>query len=189
MSSMAKVTNREVVAQGNFLQLEKVYFVDERNRERCWEGVSRRNTFGAVVILARCVPSDRILLVRQFRPPAGCRLLEFPAGLIDPGEGAAESAVRELYEETGYSGTIDRIWPPAYNSPGMSGETITIVEMTVNDADFPEEPETHQEDTECIEVFAVPLSRLADFVEENHRQGVGIDGKIITLLLSEAWKE
>ena len=35
-------------------------------------------------------------------------VIEVPAGLVDAGEGAAESAVRELKEETGYVGTVDK---------------------------------------------------------------------------------
>ena len=34
--------------------------------------------------------------------------IEVPAGLIDAGETAAESAVRELKEETGYVGEVEQ---------------------------------------------------------------------------------
>src|SRR5215471_1174047 len=44
----------------------------------------------------------RILLVRQYRLPARRYLWELPAGRIDPGETALQSAKRELIEETGY---------------------------------------------------------------------------------------
>lgn len=43
---------------------------------------------------------------KQFRPPIKKVVIEIPAGLVDAGEGAAESAVRELKEETGYVGTV-----------------------------------------------------------------------------------
>lgn len=41
----------------------------------------------------------------QGRPPGTWVL---PKGLIDPGEAAAETAVRETYEETGVRGRVDR---------------------------------------------------------------------------------
>src|SRR3954464_15973386 len=41
-------------------------------------------------------------MVRQSRPAVGVALLELPAGLVDPGESAAECARRELAEETGF---------------------------------------------------------------------------------------
>lgn len=48
------------------------------------------------------------MLQKQFRPPINKVVIEVPAGLVDAGEGAAESAVRELKEETGYVGTVDK---------------------------------------------------------------------------------
>ncbi len=44
----------------------------------------------------------RIVLVEQYRFGTGEVTLEFPAGIIDPGEGPCEAGVRELLEETGY---------------------------------------------------------------------------------------
>src|SRR5438045_3070902 len=46
---------------------------------------------------------DRILLVKQYRHPAGEVLLETPAGSVDPGETAEDAVNRELAEETGFS--------------------------------------------------------------------------------------
>lgn len=43
----------------------------------------------------------RLVLVRQYRHPAGADLLETPAGSVDPGETAEEAVNRELAEETG----------------------------------------------------------------------------------------
>ena len=41
---------------------------------------------------------------RKFRHPVNNNVLELPAGLIDPGETPFETALRELKEETGYTG-------------------------------------------------------------------------------------
>lgn len=45
---------------------------------------------------------DCFIMVRQFRHGTGKISLEFPAGLVDPGEKPEEAAARELKEETGY---------------------------------------------------------------------------------------
>ena len=42
-------------------------------------------------------------------------MIEVPAGLVDAGESAAESAVRELKEETGYVGVAAEISPVMFN--------------------------------------------------------------------------
>lgn len=60
---------------------------------------------GIIAVLTK--PSGpEIVLQKQFRPPVGKVTIEIPAGLVDAGEDAAQSAVRELKEETGYIGTV-----------------------------------------------------------------------------------
>ena len=96
---------KRVLGEGRFLVLRELEY-DNGSGPRLWEACDRNGTGSAAFILARIVPDDEILLVRQFRPPAGRLMLEFPAGLIDPGETAEQTAVRELYEETGYCGRV-----------------------------------------------------------------------------------
>jgi 8-oxo-dGTP pyrophosphatase MutT (NUDIX family) len=60
-------------------------------------------TFDYVVVLA-ITPDGRVPLVRQYRPAVEDFTLEFPAGIIDLGEDAAGTAIRELLEETGFPG-------------------------------------------------------------------------------------
>ena len=47
-------------------------------------------------------PSGDVVLIEQFRHGISRITLEVPGGQVDPGETPAESAVRELLEETGY---------------------------------------------------------------------------------------
>jgi ADP-ribose pyrophosphatase len=80
---------------------------------------------GAVAILP-VLPNERIILVRQYRHAVGDSLWEIPAGLIDPGECALESAKRELREETGYSAEKWRRLFSFFTSPGFTNEEITL---------------------------------------------------------------
>ena len=78
---------------------------------------------GAVAILA-FIEEDLLLLVEQYRHPAGRRLLEIPAGTRDPGEAPEETAHRELREETGYgAGSLIRLGG-AWMAPGFTSEYI-----------------------------------------------------------------
>jgi len=56
---------------------------------------------GEVVAIVPVDASGQVLLVRQYRLPAGRSMLEVPAGSVDPGESVEEAAQRELQEETG----------------------------------------------------------------------------------------
>ena len=80
---------------------------------------------GSAVMMAVDV-RKRILLVRQYRLPAGMAMWELPAGRLDPGENPLAAARRELAEETGYRA---RKWSKLamfYASPGFVAEKMTI---------------------------------------------------------------
>lgn len=173
------VVNKEVIGEGKYIRIEKIFFRDERGRDRIWEGCSRVNSQGAVIIVPHIVPQDEYILVRQFRPPAGSYIIEFPAGLIDPGETPEISAPRELMEETGFAGKITRIFSPGYSSPGLSGETASFVFMEIDGNAYGDTmPETHQEDSENIEVLRVKRTELYDFLQRSIASGDGIDSKL-----------
>jgi ADP-ribose pyrophosphatase len=54
------------------------------------------------VAVVPVLPDGRIVMLWQYRYPHGKTHWEIPAGRVDPGEGAAAAAERELLEETGY---------------------------------------------------------------------------------------
>jgi ADP-ribose pyrophosphatase len=82
---------------------------------------------GAVAALPYDQATDRILLIRQYRHPAGMALWELPAGLCDvPGEPPLRTAERELYEEAQLRATDWRTLLRVYLSPGLTDETLII---------------------------------------------------------------
>jgi 8-oxo-dGTP pyrophosphatase MutT (NUDIX family) len=45
---------------------------------------------------------ENLILIRQFRVGTASFTIEVPGGMVDPGEHPRDTAVRELYEESGY---------------------------------------------------------------------------------------
>jgi 8-oxo-dGTP pyrophosphatase MutT (NUDIX family) len=181
------ITGSEALCSGRFLAYKKLTYTDAKGISRTWEAVDRTGSSGeahAVFIVAKIVPDDEIVLVRQFRPPAGRLMVEFPAGLIDPGESAETTAVRELYEETGFNGRVLSCTAGGYSSPGMTGESIILAAMEIDGTEYPDGflPQNHQEECESIEVFRVKISALAEFIRRMEEDGCGIDSKIYTVL-------
>ncbi|HEX3468252.1 MAG TPA: NUDIX hydrolase [Candidatus Elarobacter sp.] len=62
-----------------------------------------RESRGFSVVFA-ITPDDRVVLVRQYKHGVGEIVTELPAGMIDEDETPAACAIRELGEETGYTG-------------------------------------------------------------------------------------
>ena len=98
----SQIIEEKPLYRNRWTELVELVYRDEKDQIRNWEGVHRSSRSSAVVIIPRLFPSGCFVLIRQFRPPTGKYMLEFPAGLIDEGETPAETALRELKEETGY---------------------------------------------------------------------------------------
>lgn len=113
---------------------------------------------GAVAILA-LDEADRVLLIRQYRHPAGRLLWELPAGLRDvPGEPLVETAQRELLEEAGYLASDWQVLADIFTSPGFSNERLRIF-LAMNLTHVPETERDYVPDHEeaHLKIEWVPL--------------------------------
>ncbi len=72
------------------------------------------------------VKDGKILLVRQYRYAYGEITLEIPAGKLNPGEDPAQTAARELSEETGWVAERMEHLFTMYPTPGYTNEKIYI---------------------------------------------------------------
>jgi ADP-ribose pyrophosphatase len=80
---------------------------------------------GAVVILP-LLDDGRVCFVRNYRVAVDQTLIELPAGTLEPGEDPAETARRELAEETGYrAGRIEHLLTFCM-SPGILDERMHL---------------------------------------------------------------
>lgn len=147
-----------------------------------WEYAVRARGIRAAAILA--VEDGHVLLVSQYRVPLGRVCLEIPAGLIgdeDGGEGesAVTAAIRELEEETGYRAERMEDLGTYYSSPGMVGESFTLLRAR----GLTRVGEGGGTDSEDITVHRVPLDGLEEFVARWREEGHAVDVRIAMLLM------
>jgi ADP-ribose pyrophosphatase len=143
-----------------------------------WDFVQRQNADAAVGILA-ITPEDEVVLVEQFRIPLQRRVIEVPAGLVGDedahrGESLAETARRELLEETGY--TAGRM-EPLVSSPTSAGMTSEYTHLFLA-RDLTKTAEGGGIENEDIEVHRVPLASLREWLRDAGTRGVAVDFKI-----------
>ncbi|KAL8786186.1 MAG: hypothetical protein Q9213_002956 [Squamulea squamosa] len=201
-ASDAKVISTEplMLHDARWTKLVLTTYKDPLGKQRTWEHAERATRpkdssidgVGIVAILEK--PSGpELLLQKQFRPPVDKAVIEIPAGLVDAGESAAESAVRELREETGYVGKVSEVSPIMFNDPGFCNTNLNMVHVTV-DMGLPEnknlKPEL--EDNEFIEVFSLPLKDLYKECKKLETEGYAIDARVGTLAegieIARRWK-
>lgn len=146
------ITSIQEIFQGRILRLQvaQIRLADGTLSQR--EIVLHR---GAVCILP--VLHDHILLVKQFRLPAGKVLLEAPAGTLDPQEPVERAAARELEEETGYKAGNLRFLGAFYVAPGYSSEKIHAYLATEL-----EEGEAHADSDERLQLISMPIRELQE---------------------------
>lgn len=157
-----------------WLSLRTVGFRDAQGREKSWSYVTRRQTRGAVAVVALTGgASPSLVLVRQFRPAVGTWVIEFPAGLLDEGESPEACALRELREESGYLGQVRRVGPAALTSAGLTDEELHLVEVEVSGRGA-----AAADDDEAIEAYLVPLGALRAHLESWTAAGDRLDVKL-----------
>ena len=108
----AKVLTTTSLHRGKHLILEELSWQNSQGAVMLWERVKRTGPGGSVSMIARLTPSNRYIVIKQFRPPLNSMIYEFPAGLMDEGETPESTALRELKEEYGCKGKIQEQLPP-----------------------------------------------------------------------------
>lgn len=139
---------------------------------------------GAVMVIP-LFDDGRVLLERQYRYPIGRVMIEYPAGKLDPEEGALACAQRELQEETGYTARdylfLTRIHP-------IISYSTEFIDLYVARGLTPGERKL--DDGEFLDTFVAEVPQVIEWI----RTGAISDVKTIigTLwlekLLSGAWQ-
>lgn len=164
----------EILFEGRFCRLRSV---------NTWEYVERRRATGVVAILA-VTEERKVVLIEQFRPAVGKRVIEIPAGLVgDTGEDEefAGAARRELLEETGYEARTMEFLTDGPASAGLTNEFVTffraggLTRITAGGGDSTEE----------ITVHEVLLAGLDAWIADKRSEGYMIDCKLYSALYFE----
>jgi len=80
---------------------------------------------GSVAIIP-LLEGNRVCLIRNYRIAVKKTLIELPAGTIEPPDSPAETAIRELKEETGFEAQSWQELPSFYLSPGILHERMHL---------------------------------------------------------------
>ncbi len=140
---MKKLIDVEKTWNGRFIKTYLGKFETEKG-ELCYEIASRKDTPDILmkkpkVDAVRILPyffdengKTKVVLIREFRYPINKHIYAVPAGLIDKGETALESAKRELEEEIGATAKkIVQTEPASYSSAGFCDESLICFEAEV----------------------------------------------------------
>jgi len=155
----------------------------EEGSDSRWYSVHRPDP-NTVSILG-LTPDLQVPVVRQWRVPLQAHVWELPAGLLDKeGEDMAQTANRELEEETG--------WRAGRMLPLLSGTTSSgLTDELFNgflglDLECVGEGGGADGEGEEIEVHLVPFAELTDFLIARATAGELIDVKVLAhVLLAE----
>lgn len=142
-----KELSREMAFQKYSRKIEKVIF-QLPNRKESDFYIKKEGP--AVAVLAITKNND-VVLVRQFRPGPKMILNELPGGYIDQKETPEEAGLRELKEETGYTGKAQLVTTAldcAYSTMERSCVVVTECEKV---------SQPQPDENEFVETVLLPL--------------------------------
>ncbi len=166
-----KMVKSETVYRGKILNL-RVDQVELPNGKKAVREVVEHAGAVAVVPINE---KREIIMVKQYRYPAGRVLLEVPAGKIEKGEDPALCAERELLEETGYRAGDMVLLYSFYTTPGFSDERMYLYL-----ARGLTRMESSPDEDEFIRLHCVPMDAALEMVS----RGEIMDAKSIIGILA-----
>jgi ADP-ribose pyrophosphatase len=126
------------------------------------------------VILVPIDGAGNIHFVRQYRHATGIKLLELPAGTLEPGEEPIECAAREIREEIGMAASSLREIGSFYLVPGYSTEYMHVF-LATGLQENPLPPDTD----EYLSIEKIPFIKAIEMA----RKGQLPDAKSLAALL------
>ncbi|MBF0216734.1 MAG: NUDIX hydrolase [Candidatus Omnitrophica bacterium] len=168
---MKKISDR-VLCEGKWLIFKEAVYENRDGRPVVWEYIERKHSSDTVVIIPKLVPSNRYVLIKQFRCALDNYVIGFPAGIKADGGG---DPLDELREETGYFGKIVGESPRLSTSSGVMDSSTVLFYVEIDESD-PRNIAPHQdlEPEEDITVFILEKEKIAGFLERESAKGTSI---------------
>jgi ADP-ribose pyrophosphatase len=154
-----KTLSRKTVYEGRIINVE-VLDVELENGQRSIREIVQH---GVAVAIVPQLPDGRFVFIRQFRKPMERICFEVVAGNCDPGEDEADSAMRELQEETGYMAQSMELLGPVFPSVGYCTERIDIYFAKI----AAKKGATSFDDDERIETVILSEAEMDQMIREN----------------------
>lgn len=142
------ILNREVVFKKYSRTIERRTYKMQSNEHAEYYIVVQKP---GVCVLA-ITPDKKVVTARQYRPGPDAIFRELPGGFIDENEPAEVAALRELREETGFSGDVQ--WIGSWNEDATTDRKRYIA-VVVNCQKVAEQ---NLENTEFVDIALTPLS-------------------------------
>ncbi|HEV7919189.1 MAG TPA: NUDIX hydrolase [Thermoanaerobaculia bacterium] len=149
-----------------------------------WEFAERKSATEAAAVVA-ITEDGRVVLTEQYRRAVDARVIDFPAGLVGDEKGSgdpAETAKKELEEETGFvCDGVEKI-AAGPSSPGITSELVTLYRAS----GVRRRGEGGGVGGEDIEVHQVPVADIAHWLQRKRGEGVLIDLKVALYFSSKS---
>ena len=116
--------------------------------------------WAGVIPVVNTSEGRKFVMIQQYRHGTGRRSVEFPGGIIDPGEDPVLAISRELLEETGYA--AEMIIPLGSLSPNPAIMTNRFHAFVAEDCQLVREPQLDEH--EDIQVLLIPEDEAINLV-------------------------
>ena len=160
-----KIVKKDILFATRYLNFVGFTFLNNNNKEEIWYSAERHNQGKTVLIAARV--ENKLVVTKEFRVPIGDYEWGLPAGLVDGDELPAETAKRELKEETNLDlESISEITPYLTNTAGMTNEVVSIVYCTAKGS----VNALGNEQTEDIQCFLLDKEQLSILLQDKNKK-------------------
>lgn len=153
-----KKLKSDVVYNGSFLKVLKDE-VEFPNRKK---GTREYIPHPGAAMIIPVTDNGQLVMLRQYRYAVQSVFIEFPAGKIDAGEDALQTAKRELQEETGLQAENYRHLTTIHPVIGYSNEKIEIYLATTLKAASSQ----HLDEEEFLEIFEISFAEAMEKMQQ-----------------------